>query len=68
MELVVEIVRCFASMAVYDPRADRFDITGVMGPDEFHDGYPDQPGSRGSQQRLHQHLAGLDPEADHPHC
>ena len=45
MELVVEIVRCFASMAVYDPATDRFDITGVMGPDEFHDGYPDQPGS-----------------------
>src|SRR5829696_5662797 len=45
MELVVEIVRCFASMAVYDPATDRFDITGVMGPDEFHDGYPDQPGT-----------------------
>ncbi len=33
-----------ASLAVYDPTDDRFDIRGVMGPDEFHDGYPDRPG------------------------
>ncbi len=45
MELVVEIVRCFASMATYDPEGDRYDIDGVMGPDEFHDGYPGRPGS-----------------------
>ena len=45
MELIVEIVRCFASMATYDPEADRYDIDGVMGPDEFHDGYPGRPGS-----------------------
>ncbi len=45
MELIVEIVRCFASMATYDPAADRYDIDGVMGPDEFHDGYPGRPGS-----------------------
>ena len=45
MELIVEIIRCFASMATYDPEADRYDIDGVMGPDEFHDGYPGRPGS-----------------------
>ena len=45
MGLIVEVVRCFASMATYDPRADRYDIDGVMGPDEFHDGYPGRPGS-----------------------
>jgi trehalose/maltose hydrolase-like predicted phosphorylase len=45
MELIVEIVRCFASMATYDPDSDRYDVDGVMGPDEFHDGYPDRPGS-----------------------
>ncbi len=45
MELVVEVIRCFASMATYDPEADRYDIHGVMGPDEFHDGYPERPGS-----------------------
>ncbi|MET0714171.1 MAG: glycosyl hydrolase family 65 protein, partial [Mycetocola sp.] len=29
----------------YDRDADRYDISGVMGPDEFHDGYPDSPGT-----------------------
>ncbi|WP_258934290.1 hypothetical protein [Nesterenkonia pannonica] len=32
-------------MAQYDAEADRYDIDGVMGPDEYHDGYPDTPGS-----------------------
>jgi beta-phosphoglucomutase family hydrolase len=44
-ELLVEIVRCFAAMAVRDPADDRYDITGVMGPDEFHDGYPGRSGT-----------------------
>jgi len=44
-ELLVENARFWASLAVYDPVADRFDIRGVMGPDEFHDGYPDRPGT-----------------------
>jgi beta-phosphoglucomutase family hydrolase len=44
-ELLVEIVRCFAGMAAYDPTDGRYHITGVMGPDEFHDGYPGRPGS-----------------------
>ncbi|MFF0991016.1 glycosyl hydrolase family 65 protein [Kocuria nitroreducens] len=44
-ELMVEIARFFAGLAVHDPRDDRYDITGVMGPDEFHDGYPGAPGS-----------------------
>ncbi len=41
---MVEITRLFASLATYDASTDRFDIAGVMGPDEFHDGYPDAPG------------------------
>ena len=45
IEMLVDIVRCFASMATYDADADRYDINSVMGPDEFHDGYPGQPGS-----------------------
>ncbi|HSU35453.1 MAG TPA: HAD-IA family hydrolase [Propionibacteriaceae bacterium] len=45
IELIVDIVRCFASMATYDSDDDRYDIGSVMGPDEFHDGYPGQPGS-----------------------
>jgi beta-phosphoglucomutase family hydrolase len=43
-ELLVEIARFFASLATYDPGADRYHLRGVMGPDEFHDGYPDRPG------------------------
>ena len=43
-EMLVEVARLFASLAVYDPADDRFDISGVMGPDEYHDGYPDAPG------------------------
>jgi alpha,alpha-trehalase len=46
MEMLVEIARYFTSIAEYDRAADRYHIRGVMGPDEFHDGYPerDQPG------------------------
>ena len=43
-ELMVEVTRFFASLATYDASTDRFDIAGVMGPDEFHDGYPGAPG------------------------
>jgi beta-phosphoglucomutase family hydrolase len=43
-ELMIEVARHFASRATYDAAEDRFDIAGVMGPDEFHDGYPDAPG------------------------
>ncbi|WP_433208872.1 beta-phosphoglucomutase family hydrolase [Nocardia sp. CA-107356] len=43
-EILVEVARLFANLAVHDPVEDRFDITGVMGPDEYHDGYPDAPG------------------------
>lgn len=43
-ELLIETARFGASLATYDPAADRYDIRGVMGPDEFHDGYPDRPG------------------------
>lgn len=44
-ELLVEIARFFASLAVHDPEDDRYVIAGVMGPDEFHDGRPGAPGS-----------------------
>lgn len=43
-ELLVESARFLASIATFDPDADRYDLRGVMGPDEFHDGYPDRPG------------------------
>ena len=43
-ELIVEVARFFADLATYDERDDRFHIHGTMGPDEYHDGYPDRPG------------------------
>ncbi|MEN4473895.1 HAD-IA family hydrolase [Mycolicibacterium cosmeticum] len=36
-EILVEVARLFASMATHHPSDDRFDIIGVMGPDEYHD-------------------------------
>jgi trehalose/maltose hydrolase-like predicted phosphorylase len=44
-ELLVEIARFWAAIAEHDPAADRHHLRGVMGPDEFHDGYPDRPGA-----------------------
>jgi trehalose/maltose hydrolase-like predicted phosphorylase/beta-phosphoglucomutase-like phosphatase (HAD superfamily) len=43
-ELLLEVARFFADLATYDNRDARFHISGVMGPDEYHDGYPDAPG------------------------
>jgi trehalose/maltose hydrolase-like predicted phosphorylase len=40
-ELILEIARFWSSMAVLDEERGRYVIHGVMGPDEFHDGYPD---------------------------
>jgi haloacid dehalogenase superfamily, subfamily IA, variant 3 with third motif having DD or ED/beta-phosphoglucomutase family hydrolase len=47
-ELMIEIARLFAGLAVYDADDDRYDIAGVMGPDEYHDAYPgaSEPGLR----------------------
>ena len=41
-EMLVEIARFWASIASYDHDRDRYEIRGVMGPDEYHDGYPDR--------------------------
>ena len=40
-ELILEIARFWSSIAVLDEERGRYEIRGVMGPDEFHDGYPD---------------------------
>jgi len=40
-EMILEITRFWASLAEYDPELDRYEIKGVMGPDEYHDAYPD---------------------------
>jgi trehalose/maltose hydrolase-like predicted phosphorylase len=39
-ELMLEIARFWASAAHYNPERDRYEIHGVMGPDEFHERYP----------------------------
>ncbi len=41
-EMLLEIARFWASIAEYVPETDRFEIRQVMGPDEYHDGYPDE--------------------------
>ena len=43
-ELIFEVTRFFSELATYDQRDGRFHSCGVMGPDEYHDGYPDAPG------------------------
>ena len=40
-EMLLEIARYWASAATYDAETGRYDIRGVMGPDEYHDAYPD---------------------------
>ena len=42
-ELILDIARFWSSIARLDAVRGRYEITGVMGPDEFHDGYPDSP-------------------------
>jgi trehalose/maltose hydrolase-like predicted phosphorylase len=39
-EMMLEIARFWASIAEYNPDRDRYEIHGVMGPDEFHEKYP----------------------------
>ncbi len=39
-ELILEIARFWASIATYNRTLDRYEILKVMGPDEYHDGYP----------------------------
>ena len=53
-EMILEIARFWASMSTYNHSLDRYEIKGVMGPDEFHERYPDRRRARPGQQRLHQ--------------
>jgi trehalose/maltose hydrolase-like predicted phosphorylase len=45
-EMILEIARFWASIASYQFEHDRYEIRGVVGPDEFHTRYPgaDSPG------------------------
>lgn len=42
-EIILEIARMFASLCVYHPGQERYEIKAVMGPDEYHDAYPNAP-------------------------
>jgi alpha,alpha-trehalase len=42
-ELILEICRFWGSMVRFDPELSRYEIVGVMGPDEYHDGYVGAP-------------------------
>jgi trehalose/maltose hydrolase-like predicted phosphorylase len=39
-EMMLEIARFWASIAHFNPARERYEIHGVMGPDEFHEKYP----------------------------
>ena len=41
-EMFLEIARFLVSLTTHDEAEDRYDIHGVMGPDEYHEGYPDR--------------------------
>jgi alpha,alpha-trehalase len=45
-EMLLDMARFWASAATYNAALDRYEIHGVMGPDEYHDRYPgaDRPG------------------------
>ena len=45
-ELILDIARFWDSATTYDKALDRYEIHGVMGPDEYHERYPDadEPG------------------------
>ncbi|HET7519005.1 MAG TPA: HAD-IA family hydrolase, partial [Actinomycetes bacterium] len=40
-ELLVEIARFWASVSTFNAEEGRYEILGVMGPDEYHEAYPD---------------------------
>ncbi len=45
-EMLLDMARFWASAATYNAQRERYEIRGMMGPDEYHDRYPgaDRPG------------------------
>src|SRR5690606_305431 len=39
-ELILDIARFWSSIATFNPTRERYEIHGVMGPDEYHERYP----------------------------
>lgn len=44
-EMLLEIARFLANLTTYNKKRHRFEIQGVMGPDEYHDKYPGVEGA-----------------------
>jgi len=42
-ELILDIARFWSSIASFNDERGRYEIRGVMGPDEFHESYPNSP-------------------------
>lgn len=42
-EIVLDVARFWSSLATWNASTERYDISGVMGPDEFHEKAPDAP-------------------------
>ncbi len=40
-EVILEVARFWSSLATYNPDRERYEIHGVVGPDEYHTRYPD---------------------------
>ena len=57
--MMLEIARFWASIAHFNPERERYEIHGVMGPDEFHEKYPGRVRWRAAQQRLHERHGGV---------
>ena len=59
-ELLIEIARFWAGLATWNWNAKegRYEIGGVMGPDEYHEATP-TPTGRAEQQHLHQRDGGV---------
>lgn len=41
-EMLLEIARLWDSLTTYNDKLDRYEIKGVIGPDEYHEGYPER--------------------------
>ena len=57
--MMLEIARFWASIAHYDPERQRYEIHGVMGPDEFHEKISGYRRGRATQQRIHECHGGV---------
>lgn len=40
-EMILDVARFWSSIAIFDSDKGRYEIRGVMGPDEYHDAYPE---------------------------